>query len=161
MGNKAPTPSLPHEQQVLYTLTLTPGKFPLEHLLDLELLVECEHGQLGPLPLNSVAPQQARRVEAWCTDKGNARFLIIVVHRREQTPLPDWSLQDCILTINRQDGLFESKFRHQQTIACPEASVFSLTLEPYSSSHERSAYRYNEHTPWTPPTDPHKCVKGE
>jgi hypothetical protein len=153
MGNEVTSPRQREHaklDKILYDITFTPGEFQFpkgdeEKNISLEILFRCPRGDVGPLPLNQVAPSEERRSQLWLSDVGDPTFCIIVMYRDTLPIFPAWSIQNCVVNVSRRDESVMSTFRHEGVLSGGNGVVYSLTMAPHSVKVDHHTFQQGDH----------------
>lgn len=167
MGNEPSVDKAPIDHyRILYRLELVPGDVvfpPMEsdlppidtddvddnvdtspENLSVELLLTCEHGQIGPIPCSQLQSNQARTIESWHADVGNPKYLIVVTYRTPGRRTPSWTIHKCVVTTQREIETVTTTYRHRDTFTSGSGVVYSVTMSP--SNTEVETTRNHVHT---------------
>ena len=154
MGNEHTTPITKTSNRrshspdkVLYSIVFKSGEI-IEHEekkeknngIAIELILHCEKGDLGPLPMSQLKSEEERTIDMWSTDHGKPKYCIIIMYREKENYFPQWSILYCKVKIVRQTTVYESLFKHEMPISGGSANVYSLTMSPSQTSNQTATY---------------------
>ena len=101
--------------------------------LSVELLLTCEEGEVGPIPVSQLASNQERIIDCWHRDVGDPRYCIVVVYRTPKRKTPTWSIHHCNVAAKRRDETTTTFYQHLESFSSGSGVVYSVTLSPHRS----------------------------
>lgn len=156
MGNEPSSPTSPTEYRVLYRIELTPGEIVFDNIdstlpridtsieeegsspkeLSVEIVVACEHGEVGPIPVSQLQSHQQRVIESWNVDVGRPKYCIVVVYRTPSRRTPSWNIEQCIVVAKRKEETTCMRYQHLERFVSGSGVVYSITMSPYETEVE-------------------------
>ena len=106
----------------------------------IEIILHCEKGDIGPLPISDLGSNETRSVDMWSVDLGRPKYCIVIMYRQQMTCFPQWSIKECEVKIVRREQVYHSKFRHLSPLLGGDAHVYSLTMSPYFTETQNVSY---------------------
>ena len=159
MGNEPSIPQSVEEDRVLYRIELIPGTIifsepnltlpridtdveesrvtPAE--LSVELVVTCERGEVGPIPVSQLQSNQERVIESWHVDVGDPKYCIVVVYRSPGRLTPTWTIRKCTVTARRRHKTTTKRYRHSEDMTGGSGVVYSVTMSAYETEEDNEA----------------------
>lgn len=155
MGNEVSTP--PPEYRVLYRIDFVPDNIvfasPNTTLpridtdreeediapaqLSVEIVVTCERGDVGPIPVSQLQSHQERVIESWHADVGDPKYCIVVVYRSPGRLTPTWTIGRCTVTARRRHKTVTKRYRHPEPLVGGSGVVYSVTMSPYETEEDK------------------------
>jgi len=106
---------------------------PTSDSISVELLFHCEHGDVGPFPMNQLKANETRTFECNMKDVGNPKYCIVIMYREEKRAFPKWCIKNVSMNVIRQDEHVRNMYRHVSVLPGGDAVVYSITMAPYNT----------------------------
>ena len=153
---KPPKKQPPSKEKTMYQVSLTSGDiqfhddssshlppldangdyhthFSTSSSISVELLFHCEHGDIGPFPMNQLKANETRTFECNRTDIGNPKFCIVIMYREEKRSFPKWCIPNVTVHVIRQHEHVKKMYQHTSDLPGGDAVVYSITMAPYDT----------------------------
>jgi len=124
------------------------GVFSEPGTISIEVLLNCERGDIGPISINNLKSEETRRIELWHANMGLPIYCIVVMYRGEKCFFPEWTVRNCMIEMTEGKNRFNIGFRHLQKIMGGDAVVYSITMASF----------YQRHSVLASPSDPLSLV---
>ena len=149
MGSQESRPSytlVKKDKPILYTIDFQGGKLgPFyedsnlpqiagdviendENTISVELLLNCERGDIGPISINNLRNQEHRTIEMWHGNRGLPIYCIVVMYRGKNTFFPEWSIPKCNVLTKVNGIQYQVFFKHPKQLPGGDAVVYSVTM---------------------------------
>ena len=91
---------LPHIEGHDISITIMTGK----NAVNIELLLNCKDGDIGPMPVNNLGANENRMIEMWHKDLGNPIYCILVFYREQNQRFPEMQKINCEVQLHRKES---------------------------------------------------------
>ena len=107
-----------------------------QNTISIELLLNCEKGDIGPISINNLRTNESRTIELWHGNRGLPIYCIVVMYRGKNTFFPKWSIPKCNVKTKINNIQYVVSFKHPQLLSGGDAVVYSLTMASYDQKQQ-------------------------